>query len=492
MWSFFKKNKFLALILLLTFLLRLPSLFEPYWYGDEGIYLTLGLAIKNGLLLYRDIYDNKPPLIYLLAAMAGNLFWFRFILLTFCLSSMVLMFKICQIAFPKRIFVQRLVLVIFLLLLNLPYLEGNITNSEILQILPNLLAIWLLFRTGKTTKITYFVIGLCFGFSLMLKIPAIFDLAAIIFFLYFLSKPQNNLWPPRNLPLIHRLIFLLLGAVLPFLICSLYYFRLNYLKEFLSIIFLQNFGYLSSWETGSQQSSILKSGLTQKLLFCSLVLAYLFFSKKKVYVRLSLLIEVWFAFSLLAATLSNRPYAHYLLQTIGPLCLLVGVILVEKERIRNLAILGILVLLLIFYKTRFWTYPVLPYYRNFFQFALGEKNKNQYFSYFDQKVPLVYNISNFLLTNYSLNDGRIFMWADESYLYPLANKIPTGRFAAAYHIIDFNKYKEVETALRNKPPKIIIVDKNKKDPFPELNRLLGEKYLLVNNQDNFKIYRLRK
>ena len=82
------------------------------------------------------------------------------------------------------------------------------------------------------------------------------------------------------------------------------------------------------------------------------------------------------------------------------------------------------------------------------------------------------------------------MWADESYLYPLANKIPAGRFAAAYHIIDFNKYAEVETALRTNPPTIIIVDKNKKDPFPQLNQLLTEKYLQVNNQGNFSIYRL--
>ena len=28
--------------------LRIPSLFEPYWYGDEGIYLTIGQAMRHG------------------------------------------------------------------------------------------------------------------------------------------------------------------------------------------------------------------------------------------------------------------------------------------------------------------------------------------------------------------------------------------------------------------------------------------------------------
>ena len=46
----------------LTFLiLRLPSLFEPYWYADEGIYLTIGNALRRGEILYSQIHDNKPP-----------------------------------------------------------------------------------------------------------------------------------------------------------------------------------------------------------------------------------------------------------------------------------------------------------------------------------------------------------------------------------------------------------------------------------------------
>ncbi len=61
---FLQLNPFLLIIILLMILLRIPSLFEPYWYGDEGIYLTLGQAIRKGLLLYRDIHDNKPPLLY--------------------------------------------------------------------------------------------------------------------------------------------------------------------------------------------------------------------------------------------------------------------------------------------------------------------------------------------------------------------------------------------------------------------------------------------
>ena len=50
-------------------LLRLPSLIEPEWYGDEGIYRTIGLALSRGEVLYRDIWDNKPPLLYWMCAL---------------------------------------------------------------------------------------------------------------------------------------------------------------------------------------------------------------------------------------------------------------------------------------------------------------------------------------------------------------------------------------------------------------------------------------
>ena len=49
-------------ICLVFVILRIPSLIEPYWYGDEGIYQVVGHAINSGEILYKDIWDNKPPL----------------------------------------------------------------------------------------------------------------------------------------------------------------------------------------------------------------------------------------------------------------------------------------------------------------------------------------------------------------------------------------------------------------------------------------------
>ena len=54
--------------------------FEPYYYGDEMIYLALGQGLRQGIPLYLGLHDNKPPLLYLTAAISGNLFLFKVIL----------------------------------------------------------------------------------------------------------------------------------------------------------------------------------------------------------------------------------------------------------------------------------------------------------------------------------------------------------------------------------------------------------------------------
>ena len=93
-----KPSKFyLHLIFLLNIILRLPSLFEPVSYGDECIYLTLGQAFLKGSVFYRDIHDNKPPFLYLIAALAnGRLFWFRFITIIWNTINIYLIYKLTK------------------------------------------------------------------------------------------------------------------------------------------------------------------------------------------------------------------------------------------------------------------------------------------------------------------------------------------------------------------------------------------------------------
>ena len=110
-----KRLSFFIIIFIVALVLRLPSLFEPYWYGDENIYLVMGQALRKGLVFYKEIHDNKPPLLYLLAALAGNVFSFRFILLLWHLATIYFFFKLSHLLFKKEkiAFILTLIFTVF-------------------------------------------------------------------------------------------------------------------------------------------------------------------------------------------------------------------------------------------------------------------------------------------------------------------------------------------------------------------------------------------
>ncbi|MEM4230723.1 MAG: hypothetical protein QXF25_02510 [Candidatus Pacearchaeota archaeon] len=85
------------------FLLRLPSLFEPNWYGDEGIYQVLGAGIRTGRLLYKEIFDNKPPLLYLVyAILNADQFAVRLASLIFGILALITFFFLSKKLFNQE------------------------------------------------------------------------------------------------------------------------------------------------------------------------------------------------------------------------------------------------------------------------------------------------------------------------------------------------------------------------------------------------------
>ena len=123
-------HKILLLSLTIFTILRFPSLFEPYWYGDEGIYQAIGKALRLGIPLYDGVWDNKPPLLYVLYAIAdGDQFTVRLLSLIVGIISVALFFKLSSLL-VKNIRVVYVLTILFAVLFASPYLEGNIANAE--------------------------------------------------------------------------------------------------------------------------------------------------------------------------------------------------------------------------------------------------------------------------------------------------------------------------------------------------------------------------
>jgi hypothetical protein len=141
-----------------------------------------------------------------------------------------------------------------------------------------------------------------------------------------------------------------------------------------------------------------------------------------------------------------------------------------------------------YYQIRFWGYPVISYYVNFIAYLSGQKSTQEYRQYFDPRVNQTYQLAKYIRLTTTSQD-RIFVWGDEPYVYALSDRLPSGRYTVAYHVIDFDGWDETTAALDQTKPRLIAVMDYETRQFPSLKTRLATDYVLVAIIDQAKVYR---
>lgn len=452
---------FLIITSFVFFLLRLPSLFEPHWYGDEGIYQVIGMALKQGRLLYTETWDNKPPFLYLLYAFfSSDQFSLRLVSLIFGFFAVLSFFFLAKILFPAKPKIVFLTTFLFAVLFGTPFLEGNIANAENFMLLPIILSAILIFRTTQVKKPQLFIAGFLLSLAFLFKVVAFFDFAAFfIFVLFILYKGREYI-----IPQIKKVSPFLLGFSLPILITALFFLFVGSFWDFFNAAFFQMVGYV-----GYGNAFLIRQGLLFiKLILLSLFLLFLFL-KRGVFSVNALFILSWLAFSLFNALFAQRPYTHYLLVLLPSFVLFLGLILqarffkdgvatVMQRKNMQKAFFLVLLFLLFLLAKNFHTYgKISGYYQNFILFVTGQKSVFSFRQFFDRNTPRDYALSEFLKTHAGEKD-EIFIWGNNAQAYVLAGKLPPGRYTVAYHATSSkSSLSETRNILKNKKPRFIVI-----------------------------------
>lgn len=458
--------RFLLVTSFAFFLLRLPSLVEPYWYGDEGIYQTIGIALNQGRELYSGIWDNKPPLLYILYAMFnGDQYTARFVSLIFGLLSVISFFFLSKKLLQNEKN-SAIATICFALLFALPWLEGNIANAENFMLLPIIVAGYLMLQQPNakyyilnTKYRILFGAGLLLGLAFLLKIIALFDTAAFTLFLLFCFTKPLHFDKGKNLkhllkPITKDALTLLAGFATPVLISLLYFTHQGSLIDYLQASFFQNIGYV-----GYKNQFLIPQGfLILKLLLLSGAVAYLFLKRKNI-PEYEAFVLLWFMFSLFNSLFSQRSYIHYLLVLLPSFSLMLGLALNSYKKsllVPIVFLLGIICVISVFNLGGIKKTPA--YYNNFLMFTLNQKSVYDYQRFFDSDVPRDYELANFLKTRPDKNQG-VFIWGNSAQIYALSGTLPPGRYTVTYHIIyqSKNAIAEMTEVLKVKNPKYIII-----------------------------------
>lgn len=204
------------------------------------------------------------------------------------------------------------------------------------------------------------------------------------------------------------------------------------------------------------------------------------------------LMAMWSAWALFGMNLAGRPYPHYVIEVIPPMVLMGGMMVDRVKRVWQWGV-GIVILLTLgaaLYVYDFWYYQSWSYYENFIEYIIGDKDRDAYWEFFGGGVRRNYEVARYIKMR-TKEDDQIFIWGTEPAIYVLADRLPVGKYAVAYHIVDFDGYEQIMEQIREVMPKYIVVMENEPNRFKELESFVSANYVMVEKIDEAIIFRDR-
>ncbi len=478
-------------VLILVFILRFPSLYEPFWYGDEGIFAAVAKAMTHGAVLYQQTWDNKPPMIYLTYAgifsvFGVSMFWLRLVTAVVVLATAATIYEIGRVTFGRHRAI--LATLIFGVLTSLRLIEGNLALTEIYMILPISLAMYIAIRRNFAFS-ALLASGFLFAIASLYKQVGAFEAGALGLYLFLNGG--------KFVEFIKRGFVLTVGFMVPYLVTILYFASKGIVREYIFGAYLYYKIYL-----GDSPQYALLINIAKYLPVTSAFLYGLFKKLRGVEVYYFHLFLLWGGFSFLGSYFSGRTYGHYLIQTAPAISLLLATTRLDLRSIKfsaaRLIFIVVFVVPIIFLTNFLFSNflsggPInqVKWWQNFLQYAQGKKTVDDYNNFFDRDVNTLMGLADSLKLNGGYGSS-VYIWGDYAWLYAIDDAHSPSRYVTSFHVGEVpTGYTEVSSNLFNNSPKFIIKPQKSAGYFADLENLLALKYTLQARVDTAEVYTLR-
>ena len=474
-----------VLLVAFVLLLRLPTLFEPPYFGDEGIFAAVASRLLGGERLYADVWDNKPPLIYLVYAAVLQVFGPSIVALRLVGTIWAAGTTLLVLALARRVASPRsaaMAAVAFALLSSTPFLQGTLLLTEALAALPVAAAMCLVLdasaREGPARDRRLLLAGALFGLGCCAKQVAALDAAAAG--LWLLLRPGR---PLRDLT------WLAGGWLVPLGLIALWLIGVGAAGEAWQAVVWGYRAYLGERP--------LLPGWFRALTVVPAIVGV----GRVLWARRSGgspdagdLALVWFGFVVLAVTAPGRPFGHYMVQALAPAAVLLAVVLARWGRAAATLSAATLLLGAYLFVNQFWAFwfshgTLRPdYYANWLAYVSGGRDRAAYERFFDWRVANQEAIARAVRAEGG--ERTLFVWGEYPWTYALAGGRNPTRFSTSYHTFLAPRAKaDVMRDLRTDPPRFIAEETEEWRRLPGLAALLAGHYDPVARIDNTLLWR---
>lgn len=349
---------------------------------DAGIFMYGGMLINKGYLPYRELWDNKPPLIYYIASI-GYLYkqqpflLIRIIEIGCLMLNLLLIKKIVRLRISQSAVYYQL---IFTILYFLFWDRGFLTETFTIPI--NLFAVYLFYAKQKLRQPALI---LCWWILFLLK-PNAVVLASIVI-LADILRSKN-------------IVLSVIGYLLQFsIVTTAVYVWLSYtgmLDGFIQQVFTENVNHTLDRSIKSFLANHFSQPKYFALWLLTATACIVSYHNKELRISLAC-----FLLAYTAAFINGKNHGHYVLLAIVPATAIAGFAF-DKSKWIIVGLLGV-----------FST----AVYQNTLSFSRYKKSKQQ-------KIELI----TLVKSETSVNQHIYFAGKDNAYLYALTNRLSSTRF----------------------------------------------------------------
>ena len=241
-----KINKYLLFSFVIAFITLLITSKNSFLYVfndwvDANAFFTVGKSMFNKVIIYKDLFEQKGPLLYVIYGIgyliSNKTFYGVFILEIFSFTVFLyFVHKILNIYFDKKYSIVLLPLISFLITTKDFFAQGGSCEEFCLPLIAG--SLYYFFKDFKKKKLTnkeIFINGFFAGLVLMMKYTMLgFWIGFGLFIvLEFLKNKEYK-------KIINFCFIFLLGMIIPFFLFSLYFIMNNAFNEFIEVYFILN------------------------------------------------------------------------------------------------------------------------------------------------------------------------------------------------------------------------------------------------------------
>ena len=454
-----KENFIVALFMaIMSFLFMLKSPLHPWIGGDTGtddsVFKTVALMMERGYMPYRDSFDHKGPLLYILNWVGNKISSYSGIWVIEFLFMTGTFFMIYKISRLKCSINSSIIVTMFSVSLLFEYFKGgNLTEEYAMIFIAIALYIFLDYLINqKVTKIRLLICGLSFGAVLLLRANMVS--VWIVFCLFIFGRTViDKKWDDLT-----RFIVWFTGGICIIVIPILLWLAVNHsLSAFWESYIVFNKAYIAvegSASYGGRWTAYLTFFNTTAFIISFFTMAYLCKIRDR---AINIVYLIYMLITLLLICMSGLPYNHYGMILIPafsyPMASLFGEI-EEMERSKMAQIIAIIIQVYLLANI------ILPEWLPVISSlpAVYESREEEH------KSGLTVTVSSIVMNNTD-EDDAISVYGNWDLIYILSNRRHATRYSYQFPIgrVMSEIMEEYMKALEEEQPKVIVIQEGRYD-----------------------------